>query len=73
MLKCFMSYCRDEASTKAGFCTSDSSPQSANGVFDRSNPKNAYRDYTIVHVSYCSGDLFGGNVVRPYSDKVINY
>lgn len=61
--------CWDEASTKAGFCTSDSSPQSLVGIFDRNEPLNKYKDYTIVHVSYCSGDLFGGDVVRDYTDS----
>jgi hypothetical protein len=61
--------CWDETSTKAGFCTSDSSPQSPVGVFDRTNAKNAYKDYTIVHVLYCSGDIHGGNVVRDYDDN----
>jgi len=61
--------CWDEASTKGGFCTSDSSPQSLVGIFDRTDAKNAYKDYTIVHVLYCSGDLFGGDVVRPYTDS----
>lgn len=56
-------------STKLGFCTSDSSPQSPVGVFDRTNSENAFKDYTIVHVLYCSGDIFGGNVQRPYDDK----
>eukprot|EP00604_Paraphysomonas_vestita_P003633 CAMPEP_0174820236 /NCGR_PEP_ID=MMETSP1107-20130205/3928_1 /TAXON_ID=36770 /ORGANISM="Paraphysomonas vestita, Strain GFlagA" /LENGTH=376 /DNA_ID=CAMNT_0016035169 /DNA_START=214 /DNA_END=1344 /DNA_ORIENTATION=+ len=61
--------CWDEASTKAGFCTTDSSPQSLVGIFDRNEPLNKYKDYTIVHVSYCSGDLFGGDVVRDYTDS----
>lgn len=61
--------CWDEASTALGFCTSDVSPQSATGIFDRSNPKNEFSDYTVVHVMYCSGDIFGGNVVRGYNDK----
>lgn len=61
--------CWDAESTKLGFCTSDVSPQSATGIFDRSNTNNQFRDYTIVHVMYCSGDIFGGNVVRDYDDK----
>ena len=61
--------CWDEPSTKLGFCTTDVSPQSPVGVFDRSNIKNEFRDYTIVHAMYCSGDIFGGNVVRDYDDK----
>jgi hypothetical protein len=56
-------------STKAGFCSSDSAPQSLSGIFDRVNTKNRYTGHTIVHLSYCSGDLFGGNVTRPYTDS----
>jgi hypothetical protein len=61
--------CWDQTSTSGGFCTTDSSPQSATGVFDRTNSLNAFKDYTIVHVLYCSGDIFAGNVVREYNDK----
>jgi hypothetical protein len=61
--------CWDETSTKLGFCTSDSSPQSLVGIFDRMNANNRFKDYTIVQVLYCSGDVFGGNVTRPYNDK----
>jgi len=61
--------CWDKGSTDAGLCTSDSSPQGSTGVFDRTNVNNHFRDYTIVHVLYCSGDIFGGNVVRDYTDK----
>jgi hypothetical protein len=56
-------------STKLNFCTSDVAPAGANGVFDRTNENNEFKDYTIVHVMYCSGDIFGGNVVRDYDDK----
>jgi len=61
--------CWDEPSTKLGFCTSDASPQSLVGIFDRTNVNNKFKDYTIVQVLYCSGDVFGGNTVRPYNDK----
>lgn len=61
--------CWDEFSTDAGFCTSDANPQDPVGVFDRQNDLNSFKSYTIVHVLYCSGDIFGGNVVRPYNDK----
>lgn len=61
--------CWDKTSTAAGLCLSDSSPQSTVGIFDRSNTKNALRSHTIVHVLYCSGDIFAGNVVRNYNDK----
>jgi hypothetical protein len=61
--------CWDEASTKAGLCTTDCDPQGPNGIFDRKEATNAYKDYTIVHVMYCSGDLFGGDIVRDYTDS----
>jgi hypothetical protein len=61
--------CWDEPSTTLGFCTSDSSPSGSSGVFDKSNDLNAYKDYTIVQVLYCSGDVFGGDTTRPYNDK----
>jgi len=60
--------CWDAASTDLQFCTSTCSPNSLSGVFDRSNAANPFKDHTIVHVLYCSGDLHAGNVTRPYSD-----
>jgi hypothetical protein len=60
--------CWDETSTKMGFCTWNSSPQSLIGTFDRTNANNRFKDYTIVQVLYCSGDVHGGNVTRPYND-----
>lgn len=61
--------CWDESSTKLGFCTTDSSPSGTSGVFDKSNDLNAFKDYTIVQVLYCSGDVHGGDTTRPYDDK----
>lgn len=61
--------CWDEYSTKLGLCTTDVSPQSLVGIFDRKNADNQFKDYTIVHISYCSGDVHGGNTVQPYNDS----
>ena len=61
--------CWDEPSTNIGFCTTDSSPSGTSGVFDKSNDLNDYKDYTIVQVLYCSGDVHGGDSTRPYDDK----
>eukprot|EP01040_Poterioochromonas_malhamensis_P003221 gene3221-3433_t len=61
--------CWDEwSTTTGGFCTTDVAPQSLIGAFDRTNPKNAFKSYTIVHVLYCSGDVHSGNTVRSYND-----
>jgi hypothetical protein len=61
--------CWDKASTAANFCTTDSSPSGSSGVFDKTNDLNEYKDYTIVQVLYCSGDVHGGDTTRPYDDK----
>lgn len=61
--------CWDKYSTDLKLCTTDASPQSLVGIFDRSNANNHFKDFTIVHVLYCSGDVHGGNVVRPYTDS----
>jgi hypothetical protein len=37
------------------------------GIYDRSNPENPFRDYTHVFVPYCTGDLHWGDVVKSYS------
>ena len=61
--------CWDRVSDALNFCSSDVSPQISAGVFDRTDPQNQYKDYTIVHAMYCSGDVWGGNTTRPYNDK----
>lgn len=61
--------CWDQASTRAGLCTTDCVPQKLIGVFDRDSAENPYRDYTVIHLMYCSGDIWGGNVVREYNDS----
>mmetsp|Transcript_31921 Transcript_31921/g.53350 ORF Transcript_31921/g.53350 Transcript_31921/m.53350 type:complete len:453 (-) Transcript_31921:262-1620(-) len=61
--------CWDELSTKLGFCSSDASPSSLSGIFDRTNEANDFKEHTIVQVLYCSGDVHGGNTVRPYNDR----
>jgi hypothetical protein len=36
------------------------------GIYDRSNPENPFRDWTHVYVPYCTGDLHWGNRSRTY-------
>lgn len=61
--------CWDEVTTtKDPLCTTDCVPNKAVGVFDRGEELNAYKDYTIVHVLYCSGDIHAGSATRPYTD-----
>jgi hypothetical protein len=61
--------CWDKISTAGQLCLTDSKPQSPVGVFDRNNKDNKFASHTIVHVLYCSGDVHGGDTVRPYKDS----
>jgi hypothetical protein len=36
-------------------------------VFDRTDTRNPFRDYTMVWIPYCTGDLHGGRKVQTYS------
>lgn len=38
------------------------------GVFDFENPDNPFREFTVVLVPYCTGDLHVGDAVRRYGD-----
>lgn len=42
-------------------------PRSASGVFDLSNPENPFKDYKMVYLPYCTGDVFIGAGPRSYS------
>jgi hypothetical protein len=61
--------CWDKLSTDAGLCTTTAEPNTPTGVFNRENAENPFKDYTIVHVLYCSGDTHVGNVTRSYDYK----
>jgi hypothetical protein len=62
--------CWNELTSKLGFfCQPDSIPQTFTGLYDRANPNNRFKDFTVVHISYCSGDIHAGNVTRPYADS----
>lgn len=68
--------CWDEESTKlSGYevkntrCRTDAIPWPVYGVFERSDPRNPYNNYTIINVLYCSGDNHLGDVIRNYTDE----
>ena len=42
-----------------GLCLSNVEPQSLHGVFSRDASVNSYAQHTVIHISYCSGDVFG--------------
>lgn len=39
------------------------------GIFDLDNPENPFRDYSMVMLPYCTGDVHIGNVVRTYAGE----
>jgi len=36
------------------------------GIYNRNNPSNPFRDYTHVYIPYCTGDLHWGNKTQTY-------
>ncbi len=61
--------CWDKATTAAGMCTTTIGPNAPVGVFDRQNDENPFKDYTIVHALYCSGDVWAGQHTADYTHK----
>ncbi|HEX6289706.1 MAG TPA: pectin acetylesterase-family hydrolase [Herpetosiphonaceae bacterium] len=43
-------------------------PSYESGIFDLENPDNPFKDYYIVYVPYCTGDVHLGNNVYTYKD-----
>lgn len=58
--------CWSRSSLAAGLCTTEISPNANAGVFDKSNEQNPFKDYTVVHALYCSGDVYSGDVTQSY-------
>ena len=42
----------------------DDSPAGTQGIFAAENPENPFREFTYVHVGYCTGDMHIGDAVR---------
>lgn len=38
------------------------------GIFDNQNPRNPFREFEMVFVPYCTGDVHVGNITRTYGD-----
>lgn len=43
------------------------SPERAAGIFDLDNPDNPFKDYSMIYVPYCTGDVHMGNNVHTYT------
>ena len=42
--------------------------RSIRGIFDRSNPENPFKDFSVIVVPYCTGDVHIGDASRRYGD-----
>lgn len=43
-----------------------STPPGYSGIFDAKNPANPVRDWSIVYIPYCTGDLHAGSTTQTY-------
>merc|ERR1740138_279782 len=58
--------CWSEFTYKLGACLNATKSDSA-GMFDKGQAGNPFKDFTIVNVVYCSGDLFMANQTRSWN------
>jgi hypothetical protein len=47
----------------------DSPAHNAEGIFDLANPENPLRDYDMVYVTYCTGDVYLGSRETTYTGR----
>lgn len=47
--------------------TDANSPERQSGIFDLDNPSNPFKDYSMVYVSYCTGDVHMGSHTQIYT------
>ena len=57
----------DDGFYKAELIPTDD-PNRFGGIFDLDNPRNPVRDWSIVYVPYCTGDVHSGSNTARYSD-----
>jgi hypothetical protein len=56
--------CWDQGSTNMAMCKFRPDKQCICGLFDRKHRYNPYKDWTMLHILYCSGDAHAGDVAR---------
>ena len=42
-------------------------PKALSGLVDNEDPKNAFRDWNIIFIPYCTGDMHIGNITNSYT------
>lgn len=60
--------CREGSSFFDDTVDAGDSPQGQRGIFDLDNPDNPFRDYYMVYIPYCTGDVHWGDNVQTYRD-----
>lgn len=45
----------------------------AMGLLNRDDPTNPFRDYSVISIPYCTGDVFAGNNTATYQGKVTHH
>jgi hypothetical protein len=45
-----------------------SAPRDVSGLFDNQNPANPVKDWTVVYIPYCTGDVHIGSADRTYNN-----
>lgn len=58
------------STTTVSLCTqrAEEKDEGSFGIFERREPSNPFRDWTIVYLLYCSGDFHSGHATFTYSD-----
>jgi hypothetical protein len=59
--------CGQTGSYKDAVTDNDNPGYMIGGVFNLNHPENPFRDYTMVFVPYCTGDVHAGNRVETYT------
>ena len=59
--------CGLKGSYKDDVTDNDDPDYTIGGVFNLEHPENPFRDYTMVFVPYCTGDVHAGNLVKTYT------
>jgi len=59
--------CWDTATATAKLCVQAVADEGRVGIFNRENPANPYKNYTVIIISYCSGDGHIGHADRDWT------
>jgi len=58
---CFNDLTCSTVANPNGFTAANFGRGPRNGIYDRSDATNPFRDWNIVYIPYCSGDIYAGN------------